>query len=171
MYYTRDRIIKYAVLAAAVFLLYLLEALVLRRVRLFGVAPMVMPAAVAVLALFEGPVVAGVVGYSAGLAIDMLSVHFPVFHSIAFMLCGVVTGVVCRYLFKRSLLSACLWGLFSLLFVSLSRYLIFFLVPGKAGLSAVYSVCVPEVLCSILFLPLWYLMFRGFSRRFSREED
>ena len=170
MYTAKDKTIKYVGLGIVLSFLYLLEALVLPRFRLFGISPMVMPAAVALIALFEGPFTAASAGFAAGLVTDLMSPRFPVFHSIVFLLLGLVTGAVCRYLFKKNILSGYIWGILSLLFVSLTRYLIFFLIPGRAGISAIYRVCLPEVLYSLLFLPLWYLLFRGFWRKFSQEE-
>lgn len=95
------RAIVYGVLLAVAFIL---QNLILCRIALFGVKPLLIPAVVAAVGLFEGGAWGGFVGLAAGYFMDM-GTQYVVLFTILMPAVGFFSGVLGRYMFHRGFIS------------------------------------------------------------------
>ena len=135
---TRDQIHKWFFYALGLFPVWVLDAFVLNRIAPFGVIPMLLPLAVVSVAVLEG----AYAGAGFGLAVGLLwELSYP----------GGFGGLV----FGMTLAGMVLDGLQILraLFIQLDT------------LDVLLQVAVPEVLLSLCWTPVVYLIFRLIYRR------
>lgn len=95
------RAIVYGVLLTVVFIL---QDLILSRIAPFGVKPLLIPAVVAAVGLFEGGVWGGFVGLAAGYFADMSTQHVVMF-TILMPAVGFFAGVLGKYMLHRGFMS------------------------------------------------------------------
>ena len=160
----RDFIRKWTVYALGLLPIWLLDAYILPRMPLWGTVPMLLPLAVAAVAVLEG----AYSGTGFGLAVGLLwELAYPGgFGGLVFFLAlaGMVMGAVSQYALSQSfpgclICAAGVLGLLGLLRVARG------LLTNAAGLSDLLQVAVPEFLWSIVWTPLVWLLFRAIYHR------
>ena len=109
----RRAILYIAVVAAAL----ILQNTVLCRVRILGAKPMIMPAVIAAIGLFEDGLWGGMFGIAAGLCCDMSSVGSTVLFTIALALVGFLSGLLTQLYINRKLYSFIILALLAGLFL------------------------------------------------------
>ena len=147
---------KWAFYAGFGLLAMLLQEHLLSGLKIRGVHPMLGGVLTAVIAMFEG----GMGGAGFGLYIGILQDasikgaegYFPVIY----LLGGVATGLICEYMFRKSLFTAFLWSLLITTITTLFYFLLFFMITGRAGISALWLTALPEIIYSALMLPFIY---------------
>ena len=92
-------VLKVAAYACLLFVLYILQSMVFPYFKTLGTKPLIIPVAVMCLALFEGPVKAGIFGVFAGIFCDF-SFNQPAIQFTVFM---TVMGLAAGYLFQTVL--------------------------------------------------------------------
>lgn len=95
------RTIVYGALLAVVFIL---QDLILSRIAAFGAKPLLIPAVVVGVGLFEGGVWGGCVGLAAGYFADMTSQHVALF-TVLLPILGFFAGVLGKYMLHRGFMS------------------------------------------------------------------
>ncbi len=160
----RDVIHKWLVYSLGLLPVWLLDAYILPRCPLFGVVPMLLPLAVAAVAVLEG----AYAGTGFGLGVGLLwELAYPggFGGSVFFLaLAGMAMGAVSQYALNQSFVGCliCAAGELALLdFLRVTRMLFI----NAASLSALLQVAVPEFLWSLVWTPLVWLLFRAVYNR------
>lgn len=160
----RDHIHKWLIYALGLLPVWLLDAYILPRYPLWGIVPMLLPLAVAAVAVLEG----AHAGAGFGMAVGLLwALAYPGnFGSrvILMALAGLVAGAVSQYALNQSL-PGCLICAAGMLALVDGLRVLRGLVTNAASLSAMLQVAIPEWLLSLAWTPLVYLLFRAIFRR------
>lgn len=159
----QDLIKKWFSYGVVLVLTALLQSLVLTRLRLWGVIPMLLPLALVALATLEGPVA----GAGFGIAVGVFSMYVDsgsAWVVVLSCLGGLAVGLIARYVLRQDFVGhfICSAGVLALrlAWCVLPRW-----AEGVAELPVLLSVGVPELLWSMAFTPVIYLMFRFVYRR------
>ena len=160
----RDLIHKWLFYTLALVPVWLLDALILPRLPLFGVTPMLLPLTVAAVAVLEGSFAGAGFGMVVGLWWE--TAYPGGFGGLVFglSLAGLIIGQLSQYVLRQSFPSylLCATGLLSVLdCLRIFRWLF----TNSADLPALLRVAVPEVLWSLVWSPLAWLLFRAIFRR------
>ena len=156
----RDLIHKWAVYALGLLPVWVLDAYILSRYPLWGTSPMLLPLAVAAVAVLEG----AYAGTGFGLAVGLLwELAYPGgFGGLVFYLAlaGMAMGAVSQYALSQSfagclICSAGVLGVLDLLRVARG------LLVDLASLSDLLQVAAPEFLWSLAWTPPVWLLFRA----------
>lgn len=160
----RDLIHKWLFYALGLLPIWLLDAYILPRYPIAGVAPMLLPLAGAAVAVLEG----AHAGTGFGMAVGLLwELAYPGgFGGLVFFmaLAGMAMGALAQYALNQSFPGClvCSAGVLALLdFLRVARGLF----TNSAPLSALLQVACGEFFCSLLFTPLVWLLFRAIYRR------
>ena len=156
---TRDQVHKWFFYALGLFLVWVLDAYVLNRITFFGVIPMPLPLAVVSVAVLEG----AYAGAGFGLAVGLLwELAYPGgFGGLVFgmTLAGMVVGAASQYVLSQNFFS-CLLCSAVVLGALDSLQVLWALFIELDTLDVLLQVAVPEVLLSLCWTPLVYLLFR-----------
>lgn len=136
----------------------LLQRQVFGRIRLLGVMPVLMPAAVIALASLEGAVGGGAFGIAAGVLATSLD-GSRAWAVLLLCLCGVASGVIIRHVVSRSFPGYLLCCLGAMALREAGLVLTKWW-QGVAGPLVLLRVAAPELLYTMLVSPLIYVMFR-----------
>lgn len=160
----QDWTIKWSVYGIALLFVFILQTMLLNRFPVFGVYPMLIPMAVAVVACFEGSVGGAGFGIAAGLLCDAAFYDTNGFYTAVYLLCGLASGLVAEFLLSPGFLSCTLCSLGALAGMGLIRG-VYYVAIEKAPVHSVLAVAGPEILCSLLWLlPVYYLFRRVYLR-------
>ncbi|MCI8551944.1 MAG: rod shape-determining protein MreD [Lawsonibacter sp.] len=160
----RDLFHKWFIYTLGLLPVWVLDAYILPRYPLMGVSPVLLPLAVAAVAVLEG----AYAGTGFGLAVGLLwELAYPggfgalvLYLAVAGMLMGAVSQYALSQSFPGCLIcSAGVLGLLDLLRVARG------LLTNAAGLSELLQVAVPEFLWSMAWTPLVWLLFRAIYNR------
>ena len=160
----RDFIHKWLVYALGLLPVWLLDAYILPRYPLYGASPMLLPLAVAAVAVLEG----AYSGTGFGLGVGLLwELAYPGgFGGLVFFLAlaGMAMGGVSQYALSQTFVGCLICaagtvGLLELLRVARG------LLRNMAPLSALLEAAAPEFLWSLAWTPLVWLLFRAVYRR------
>ena len=160
----RDLMIKWLVYGLGVLPVWILDALVLPRFPVFGVSPMLLPTAVAAVAVLEGAFAGTGFGMAVGLFWELAYPGGFGGLVIGMALAGMLAGAVSQFALQRSLLSCmlCSGGILVLLDglrVAAGLFI------GVSPLAPLLRVAVPEVLLSLVWtFPVWFLFHALFRR-------
>ena len=165
----RDLIHKWLVYALAMLPVWLLDAYILPRFPVWGVSPMLLPSAVAVVAVLEG----SFAGTGFGLGVGLLwELAYPGGFGglvIGMAAIGRISGSLAQFVLSQSLAGGLFCSALSLLLLDGLRMLRA-LFTDFAPMSALLQVAVPEILLSLLWaLPIWFL-FQAVYRRVGGEK-
>jgi len=154
---TKNRIIRIAGHAVLLFVLYVLQTMIFSRLRLWDIAPLILPLAVVGVGLFEGPSWGGGFGLAAGVLSDAAFSETTVLFTLFLTALGMGVGLLSIYLLNRgfpSYLLCSALALGAIAFLQLFPFLAF----HQTGLFPLLRVAILQTLYSALFiLPLYYL--------------
>ena len=160
----RDFIHKWLVYALGLLPVWLLDAYILPRYPLYGASPMLLPLAVAAVAVLEG----AYSGTGFGLGVGLLwELAYPGgFGGMVFFLAlaGMAMGGVSQYALSQTFIGCliCAAGTVGLLeLLRIARGLL----RNMAPLSALLEAAAPEFLWSLAWTPLIWLLFRAVYRK------
>ena len=155
---------KWFLYALALFPVWLLDAYILPRYPLYGASPMLLPLAVAAVAVLEG----AYSGTGFGLGVGLLwELAYPGgFGGLVLFLAlaGMAMGAVSQYALSQSFIGCliCAAGTVGLLeLLRIARGLL----TNAAPLSALLEAAAPEFLWSVAWTPLVWLLFRAVYRK------
>ena len=155
----RDLIHKWSVYALGLLLVWVLDAYILPRYPLLGISPMLLPPALAAVAVLEG----AFAGTGFGLAVGLLwELAYPGgFGALVFFmaLAGMTMGALSQYALSQSL-PGCLLCTAGVLAALDGLRVLGRLIADAAALPALLKVAVPECLLTLVWTPLVYLLFR-----------
>jgi len=154
---TRELILRIVAHGALLLALYILQAMVFPRLRIWNVAPLILPLAVVGAALFEGPTWGGWFGLGAGILSDASFSDATVMFTILLATIGLVVGLASEYLLRRGLPSYLVVSALTLLLIAFFQMFGLLVFRGEnpatlllvAGLQSAYSL--------LFALPLYHL--------------
>ena len=160
----RDQIHKWFFYALGLFPIWVLDAYILNRLPVFGVIPMLLPLAVVSVAVLEG----AYAGTGFGLAVGLLwGLSYPGgFGALVFgmALTGMLTGAAAQYVLNQNFFSCLLCSAIAFGVLD-GLQLVRALFIRLDSLDVLLQVAVPEVLWSLCWTPVVYLIFRLVARR------
>lgn len=160
----RDLIQKWLTYGLGLLPVWLLDAYILPRYPIWGVSPMLLPLAVAAVAVLEG----AYAGTGFGLMVGLLwELAYPGGFGalvITLALAGMIFGSVSQYALSQSFLTFFLCSAGLLAFLDGAR-IFRGLLTETAALSALLRVAAPEIFLSLLWSPLVWLLFQRVYRR------
>ena len=160
----RDWMHKWLIYALGLLPVWLLDAYILPRFPVFGITPILLPVAVAAVAVLEGAHAGAGFGMGVGL---LWALAYPGgYGSRVFLLslAGMISGALSQYALSQSLAGCllCAAGVVALLDL---QQVLRLLLGGAASLPELLQVAGPEWLLSMIWAPFIYLLFRAIFRR------
>lgn len=157
-------VIKWTVYLLALLPIWFVEAVLLRRIPVFGVVPMLLPLSAVAVATLEGSVAGAGFGLAVGVLCDAAYFGTGGTMTIGLALMGAAAGMVTQYWLRQNF-----WGFFvcsagSLLVIDAFRVLRRLLM-GMAPLVPLLRVAAPEIFWSLVFSPLVYWIIRSAYQR------
>lgn len=161
---TKDFTIKWLAYTLALLPLYFLEAFLLSRYPLYGVKPMLLPLCAVTVATLEGATAGTGFGLGVGLLFEAMDPGVPGAMIFIMALLGLGAGLLAQYVLRQDLIGCFLCSAMALVVMDALRIAVRLLV-GTAPLEAMLPVAGKEILWSLCFVPLVYLVFRWVFRR------
>ena len=161
---TKDFFIKWLAYTLALLPLWFLQELLLSRYPLMGVKPMLLPLCTVAVATLEGA--PGGAGFGLGVGL-LWALAYPSgtgIMVIGMTLVGLLTGAAAQYALSQSFLGCLLCSAGALVAIDLWRIAVRLFVRS-AGWASMLRVAVPEILWSLAWTPLVYLIFHAVYRR------
>ncbi len=146
-------------------LVILLQTDVLPRIRIMGVHPNLLPLVPVMVAVLEGGAPGALFGLVTGVICDALIPPFEGIHMVYLFVACLLIGTLSTNYFRKNFITTAVSAILSLAVLDLFIWLLFYLVPRRAGLDVLWVVLLPEVAVTALFSPLLYWPLRGVYRR------
>lgn len=156
---TKDFTIKWLAYTLALLPVWFLEAFLLSRFPLYGVKPMLLPLAAMAVATLEGATAGAGFALGVGLLFDSVTPGAPGVMIFVMALMGLGAGLLAQYLLRQDLIGCFLCSALALVCMDALRVGVR-LMMGAAPLKAMLEVAGKEILWSLCFVPLVYLLFR-----------
>lgn len=154
----RDFLIKWLAYALALLPVWFAQAFLLSAYPLLGVKPMLLPLCAMAVAALEGPMAGAGFGLGVGLLMDSLIPGVPGADIFLLSLLGFCGGLLTRYILRQDFGGCFLCSVGALAVLDLLRILLW-LFLGRAPLNPMLQVAGKEILWSLCFTPLVYLLF------------
>ena len=159
-----DFILKWVLYALALTPVLVLGLYLLPWFPIFGTVPILLPVAAVTVAVLEGPLAGAGFGLFVGVLSDAFAPGLPGAMILALPLLGIGAGIAAKYGLRQNLLGCLICSAGALVVIDLFRVLSF-LMRGMAALPVLLAVAGQEILWSLVFTPLVYLIFRWVFRR------
>lgn len=154
---TKDMLIRLATHTVMLLFLFVFQSMVFSRMRILGIAPLILPLAVVGVAMFEGATWGGGFGIAAGVFCDVSHSEAMVLYTIVFMLLGVMVGLLSEYVLVRGIPSYLLCSILTLIIIAFFE-MFAFLVFTKVEPQVLIKVALKQTIYSLLFaLPVYYI--------------
>lgn len=161
---TKDFIVKWLAYALALLPLWFLEAYLLSRYPLYGVKPMLLPLCAIAVATLEGATAGTGFALGVGLLFDAMDPGVPGVMIFIMALLGLGAGLLAQYVLRQDLVGCFLCSALALVVLDVLR-VARRLLMGAAPLRPMLELAGKEILWSLCFVPLVYLVFRWIFRR------
>ena len=148
-----EKVIFYAII---LLILYQLQAIVFAKGGLLGVKPVILPLAVAGVAIFEGSTTGGTFGLFAGMLFDISYAQPLIEYTILLTALGIVIGLLSDSILSRRFPSYLLCCVVSLIVVAAVQILGVVLF-SSAEMPDLIRVALRQTACSLLFaIPIYF---------------
>jgi len=154
----RDFILKWLLYALALLPVLLLQLYIFPRLPIFGIIPALFPLAAATVAVLEGPTGGAGFGLFVGILSDALIPGIPGTMTLALTLLGICAGTAARYGIHQNIIGCLICSSGALVVINGLR-VIYSLLRGRAPLLELLVVAIPEIIISLIFLPVIYGIF------------
>jgi cell shape-determining protein MreD len=161
---------KWSLYAVLTFTVLSLQLGIMPYLSIWQVHPWLPPLLLGVVITFEKSSAAAVYGLIIGTWCDAFTPKIEIFHALLYLFAGLFAARLTRYLFRKTFVTALIWttGFFAV--SRLLFFIVFYYIPGRGGFDVLWRVALPEIVISLPFLPLLYLIGRAVHRRWSEEE-
>ncbi len=156
---TRDFAIKWLAYGLALLPVWFSDVFLLSSFPFFGVKPMLLPLAAMAVATLEGAAAGAGFGLAVGILFETVSPGAPGTMIFLMSFLGLAAGLLTRYALRQDLIGCVLCSGLGLAVIDAGRIAVRLLV-GTAPLGAMLKVAGKEILWSLCFVPLVYLLFR-----------
>jgi len=162
---TQNFTIKWLAYTLALLPVWFLDAYLLSRFPLWGVCPMLLPLCAMAVATLEGAAGGAGFGLAVGVLFDATTPSLlPGAMTLLFALLGLGCGLLAQYALRQDLVGHLICSALALLAIDGLRIAARLLL-GRRELGAMVSLAGREILWSLCFVPLVYLIFRWVFRR------
>ena len=162
---TRDFIIKWTAYTLALLPVWFANAFLLSQFPLFGVVPMLLPLCAIAVATLEGATAGAGFGLAVGILYDAVTLEgIPGAMTFLLALLGLGAGLLAQYALRQDLIGCLICSALALCAIDLLRIGLR-LLHAAAPLRPMLAVAGKEILWSLCFVPLLYLLFRWVFRR------
>lgn len=161
---TKDFSIKWLAYGLALLPVWFAQAFLVNRFPFFGVIPSLLPLAAVAVAVLEGASAGAGFGLVVGVLFDTLEAGSAGWMTLALTLVGLCAGMLAQYVLRQDLLGCLVCSALALAAIDAGRVLAR-LLTGRAELSAMAAVAGREIVWSLCFVPIVYLLFRWVFRR------
>lgn len=160
----RFKILFYSI---CILLFLLLQSTLLQYVRIYNVIPNLMVVFIILTALIRGNVEGGVVGFFAGLVLDMMFGKLLGFYALLGMYLGIAVGSVNRRLYRENLLVVVFFTFVASALYETAVYLINTFMSGNINLIfPLTGIILPEALYNSVAAIFLYALVIRMNRRF-----
>ena len=162
---TKDFTIKWLAYALALLPVWFLNAFLLPKFPLMGVIPMLLPLCAVAVATLEGATAGAGFGLAVGILYDAITLEgIPGAMTFLMALLGLGAGLLAQYALRQDLIGCFICSALALVGLDTLR-IGARLAAGTAALEAMAPVAGREILWSLCFVPLVYLLFRWVFQR------
>ena len=161
---TKDFSVKWLAYALALLVVWLADAYLLSALPFYSIKPMLLPLAAMAVATLEGSVGGAGFGMAVGLLFDAGTPGVPGVSVLLLSLLGLGCGLLCQYVLQQDLVGCLVTCAIALCSIDALRIALR-LLTGAAPLPVMLSLAAREILWSLCFVPLVYLVFRWVFRR------
>lgn len=161
---TKDFTVKWLAYALALLPLWFLESFVLSRYPLHGIKPMLLPLCAVAVATLEGATAGTGFSLAVGVLFDAFTPGAPGAMILVMALLGLGAGLLAQYVLRQDLVGCFLCSVLALVALDLLRVAVR-LGAGRAPLGPMLELAGREILWSLCFVPLVYLVFRWVFHR------
>lgn len=161
---TKDFFIKWLAYALALLLVWVLEAYLFSALPILGIRPMLLPLCAVAAATLEGATGGTGFGLAVGILFDAMHPGTPGLMIVVMALLGMGTGLLAQYVLRQDLAGCLICSALALCAVDALRIL-GRLADGSAPLGGMLELAGKEIVWSMCFAPLVYLVFRWVFNR------
>jgi rod shape-determining protein MreD len=154
----QDLVIKWLAYVLALLPILVLDLFVLPWIPFWGALPCLLPVAAVTVAVLEGPAAGAGYGLFVGVLSDALIPGLPGAMTLGLTLLGLCAGAVARYRVRQNFLGCLVCSAGALAVIDLFRVLSA-LLQRRAGLLPLLRLALPEIVWSLVFLPLIYAIY------------
>ena len=149
-------LLKILILVPFLLVIYILQATVFSRLRIFNVTPLLLPLAAAAIAISEGSVKGGAFGLVAGMLCDLSFSQPTIQFTLALTAVGIATGLMAETLLVKNFTTYLLCSALTLVFCSVCQAFPFIFFR-EVSLAPLLAVSVRQFFASLIFtLPIYY---------------
>ena len=160
-------IVKYIVYLLFLIVLYSIETANIP-MEIMGFRIDLLPCVPAAVALMEGPVLGGFIGFMTGMLYDIGFIGVEGLFPIYYMLFGILAGAISMKFLRRMFPSMLLLSTCGMLVLGLVRYGLSLMLISKVPFPLVFQAMCGEILLTIVLSPIVYFPVRNISRRFEK---
>lgn len=160
----KDFIVKWLAYALALLPIWFLEAYLLSRYPLWGVKPMLLPLCAIAVATLEGATAGTGFALAVGVIFDTMDPGVPGAMIFIMALLGLGAGLLSQYVLRQDLVGCFLCSVLALVVMDALRIAVRLLM-GTAPLRPMLELAGKEILWSLCFVPMVYLVFRWVFHR------
>ena len=156
---TKDFLIKWLAYALALLPVWFLECYLLSALPVLGVTPMLLPLCAVAVATLEGASGGAGFGLAVGVLFDAMHPGVPGLMIVTMALLGLGTGLLAQYVLRQDLVGCLICSPLALAAIDALR-IFRRLVLANAPLRGMLELAGKEILWSMCFAPVVYLIFR-----------
>lgn len=162
---------KWIFYITVLFLCAIVESTLLSKINILGGKPQLLIFAVSVIAMLEGVNGGASAGLAAGLFMDAMCAPSEGFYTVAYVVCGIVVSIINEFTYHKTYPVSLLFWLAAVLVCDTLYYVFYMLVMGKGSPLLVLKLLPGEILATVLFTPIIYLILYHLHRRFAVDEE
>ncbi len=170
-YNLRKQVYKWVCIFALMFISIILETTVLSEFRVLGASPVLLPFAVATVALLEDPEEGAIAGLFAGFLCDAIYSSYEGFYTVALPVLAVLICLMNTIMYWKNYGMAVLDWAVLIGVLHLVRYCIYMLALGRGSFSSLLYVFPGELISTLPLTPFLYLIISRIIKRFEFYEE
>ena len=129
----------------------------------FGAHQLAVTVMVVCIAMFERETAGMLLGLLAGVVLDVTGGTQGI-NAILLTVVGLVCGMLVNNMIRNNIVTALIFSALALLVHTFVYWIVFVAAAGVHGGRLLLTFCLPSVLYTVIFTPLWFLITRGISR-------
>lgn len=167
---TKTKAKRYAIFAMIIVIAHILQNTLHIFPEILGVRPALLISVAVCIAMFEGEVIGAVAGLFAGALWDTVTVTADGYNALYFVVFCALCGFLLRVFMRNNIITFTIMNTAITLFYFITYDLFFVTARGiDGGLKLFFTFYLPMAIYSLILTPLWYVIIRAVSRKFSTD--
>lgn len=167
---TKTKLKRYGVYAVILLLAHILQNSLPIFPEILAVRPVLLISVAVCIAMFEGELVGAVAGLLAGALWDTVTTTADGYNALYLMAACAVCGVLLRIFMRNNIITYIMMNTAFTMLYFISYVLFFITARGiDGGMEMLLRYYLPMGLYSLLLTPVWYVIIRAVSRKFSYD--